>query len=113
MPLTVVNGPTIAAGQSLSDKLNVSAGDLCRLTIPAAWDNAPITFQASTDDVGYNDLYDINGNELTMAVKPGAGILLNSNIVQGIAWLKIRSGTSKGPVNQSAQRTFAVSLKTP
>ena len=34
MPLTIVDGPTIAAGKSLSDGANCSAGSIVRITVP-------------------------------------------------------------------------------
>lgn len=111
MAITVLNGPTIAAGESLSDSLDCSAGDLVRLTMPAEWDNAAISFQASSDDVGYNDLYGADGQELTIAAKPGVGILLDVSRTLAVAFLKLRSGTSASPVPQTEQRTFAVTLK--
>ena len=113
MALTVLNGPTIHTGESLSDSVDCSAGDIVRITMPTEWDNAAITFQASTDDVGYNDLYLPDGQELRIATKAGVGILLDFTRTLAVAFLKIRSGTGDDPVVQSEQRTFAVTLKTP
>jgi hypothetical protein len=111
MPLTVLNGPTIPAGESLSDSLDCSAGDIVRITMPKEWDNAAITFQASTDDVGYNDLYGPDGQELRVATKAGVGILLDVSRTLAVAFLKIRSGSADEPVPQTEQRTFAVTIK--
>jgi len=109
--LTVLNGPTILAGQSLSDALDCSTGDIVRITMPTGWDAACVTFQASSDNVGYNDLYDAQGQELRMVAKATVGILLTSAQLLGIKWLKVRSGTGASPVPQSAQRTFAVTVR--
>src|SRR3954464_9174665 len=69
MSLQVLNGPTIAAGESLSDALDCTAGPLVRITIPAEFTPANLTFQLSSDGVGYNDLYDVHGNEITIVAR--------------------------------------------
>jgi len=112
MALVVLNGPIIQAGESLSDPLDCSAGEIVRITMPGAWDGAALTFQASTDGILFNDLYFPNGEEVAMQVRPGAGVLLNAMSVLAVEFLKVRSGTSKSPVPQSMLREFAVSLKT-
>jgi hypothetical protein len=109
--LTVLNGPTIFEGESLSEALDCTGGDLVRITMPMEWDNAPVTFQASTDNVGYNDLYNPDGHELMLTCVAGAGILLPSAALLGIGWLKVRSGTVDSPIPQSGQRTFAVTIR--
>jgi hypothetical protein len=47
MPLVVINGPTIAAGESLSDAVDLSAGGIVRLVTPDDWTSANITFEVS------------------------------------------------------------------
>src|SRR4029077_18350357 len=111
MPLTLLDGPTIGAGESLSDSIDCSAGNLVRITMPQEWTNAAISFQASTDDVGYNDLYRPDGSEIVVAAKAGVGILLDAATTLAVAFLKIRSGTADDPVPQPEQRTFALTLK--
>lgn len=37
MPVTVINGPVIEAGQALSDAVDCSAGKVVRITTPAEW----------------------------------------------------------------------------
>src|SRR6478609_5298399 len=58
MGLTIVDGPTIAAGESLSDGADCTGGSIVRVTIPQEYTPANLTFQASSDGSFYNDLYD-------------------------------------------------------
>ena len=68
MTLQVLEGPTIQAGESLSDRIDCSAGQLVRITMPYTWDNpaTSITFQFSTDGVFYNDMFGLDGYEVTI-----------------------------------------------
>jgi|SRR5580765_2914577 hypothetical protein len=113
MTLSVLNGPIIQAGESLSDGIDCTGGNIVRLTMPAGWDNANITFQISSDGAGYNDLYTVDGNEVTLPVRLGAAVVLAQfgEYLKAIAFLKIRSGTKSYPVVQTAQRDFAVAIE--
>jgi hypothetical protein len=108
----VINGPTIEAGESLSDAIDLSAGRIVRLTTPAGWTGANLTFQVSSDGFGYNDLYD--GDELVhVPCGPSRAVVINNPaFVESIAFLKIRSGTAANPVPQEERREFAVAIKT-
>jgi hypothetical protein len=112
MPLTVLNGPTIAAGESLSNGVDCTAGTIVRLTMPAAWGGGNITFAISSDGVFFNDLFDHDGNEFTMRVTPGAAIpLAFDGLTRCMAHVKIRSGTRDHPIVQTAQRDFAIAIQ--
>jgi hypothetical protein len=112
----ILDGPTIAAGQSLSDAIDCSDGRIVRITMPmGAWDFADLTFQISTDGVEpyFNDLYLANGEEYIVKAGPGRAIIINqAEWVPGL-FLKFRSGTSAKPVPQLAARQFAVALLVP
>ena len=111
MTLQVLNGPTIAAGESLSDGIDCSAGQLVRITMPAEWDGAGITFQFSTDGVFYNPMFGLDGFEVQIKnVVAGAGVIIPADIGRAIAHLKIRSGTRGNPVDQHEERVFAVTI---
>ena len=112
MPLTVLNGPIIQAGESLSNSVDCTAGTIVRLTMPASWGGGNITFAISSDDGGYNDLFDPDGREFTMVVTPGAAIpIVFDGLTRCAAFLKIRSGTRDHPIVQDQQRDFSVALK--
>ena len=109
--LQVLNGPTIAAGQSLSDAVDCTGGQLCRITMPPGWTRAPLTFQFSTDGVFFNDMFGLDGFEVTIqTIAPGSGVILPSDIGRAIGFLKVRSGTRGNPIPQETARAFAVTL---
>ena len=111
MPLQVLNGPTIAAGEALSDGIDCSAGRVVRLTMPAGWDRAQLTFQISSDGVFYNDLVGLDGYEIAFTnVVPGSAVVVPEETGRAIGWLKLRSGTRTDPEAQSATRVFAVAI---
>lgn len=107
----IVNGPTIAAGQSVSNAVDCSAGKIIRITTPAEWNNyAPISFLVSTDNVFFSDLYKSDGLEFVLPCGKGRGIIVNQNDWWPGLWVKIRSGTHDAPIPQTAQREFAIAL---
>ena len=109
MAIVVLNGPNIAPGESLSDALDCSAGKIIKITMPGDWTFAPITFQTSSDGVGFNDIMKPNGQEVLCTVFAGTAII-GMDTVTG--FLKIRSGTRDRPVVQEDIRTFAIAIDT-
>jgi hypothetical protein len=110
MPLTVLNGPSINEGESLSDALDCSAGRIVKLTMPKdEWTYADITFQTSTDGVGFNDIMYPDGREVMCVVFHDTAII---GLDLPVGFLKIRSGTRDRPVEQEGRRTFAVAIDT-
>jgi hypothetical protein len=112
MPLTIINGPVIAAGESLSDAIDCSAGTIVRITMPADWSKASLTFEISSDGQGYNQLISASGSEVRVAVVPGAAVIVPSDIANASAFIKFRSGSKQAPVPQPLSREFAVALRT-
>jgi len=109
MAIQVLNGPNISAGESLSDALDCSAGRIIKITMPKLWTFADITFQTSSDGVGFNDIMKPDGREVMCTVFEGTAII-GMELVTG--FLKIRSGTRDAPVAQEAIRTFAIAIDT-
>src|SRR6185436_7601855 len=109
MAIVVLNGPTIDPGDSLSDAVDCSAGKIIKITMPSDWTFAEITFQTSSDGVGFNDIMKPNGQEVLCTVFEGTAII-GMELVTG--FLKIRSGTRDRPVVQTDRRTFAVAIDT-
>lgn len=112
MALTILNGPIIEEGQSLSDVLDCTGGHLVRVTMPADWTYAPLTFQSSSDGEFFNDLMGMDGKEITVQVVPGTGFVLSPDFTISLAYIKFRSGTRNAPVVQKERREFAVALAT-
>jgi hypothetical protein len=112
MPLTIVDGPTIPAGESLSDGADCTGGSIVRITIPQEFTPANLTFQASSDGNFYNDLYDNEGDEVTLAVKPNTTVVVSAHWTRSIGFVKFRSGTAKSPVEQNVDCRFAIAVET-
>lgn len=110
MTLSVVNGPIISVGESLSEGVDCSGGNAVRITMPGAWSGGNLTFQISTDGVFYNDLCDINGEEVTVVVRPGAAMRIDAEWANFWNFVKFRAGTSDHPVVQRDLREFAITL---
>jgi hypothetical protein len=109
--LQVIEGPTILAGESLSDAVDCSMGQLCRITMPSAWDTARLTFQFSTDGMFFNDMFGLDGYEVKIDnVVTGAGVIIPADIGRAIAFLKFRSGSRGNPIVQTETRVFAVTV---
>jgi hypothetical protein len=114
---------TIASGAALSAEVNTGGGEIVGIQMPAAWDTAGITFQALVREVReplpvvstFGNVLDATGTEVALS---GAGIAANAYIAisagvsarffNGLGRIKIRSGTSGTPVNQTAQRLVGV-----
>jgi hypothetical protein len=111
MPLTIINGPVIAAGESLSEAIDCSAGTIVRITMPAAWSRASLTFEISSDGQGYNQLVS-GGSEVSIKVIPGAAVIVPNDVASASAFIKFRSGRKQAPVPQPVSREFAVALRT-
>jgi len=109
---TLTVNPVIPAGESLSDAVDCSTGQIVRLTMPAEWTPANLTFQVG-DGNTFSDLYDLKGEETTLRnLKPGVSVALHGTLPHPLGFVKIRSGTRSHPVPQQAQQQFAVTINT-
>lgn len=108
---------TITSGQSLSSAIDVSDMAILTVYMPAAWDSAAITFTASATQTGtYGSVYDDAGTEvsITSANAVAGRVIVDKTILEqlaGLRWLKVRSGTTATPVNQTADRAITVGYK--
>jgi hypothetical protein len=118
MAVNVVNGPVIAAGESLSSVLDLSSAPnaVTKIIFPDAWSQDPrlmlhsISFQWSPDGIAFYDLYNITGDELLVKVVTGGMAILPRDIwVSG--FMKFRSGPSRHAVPQAETRTFKCILE--
>jgi hypothetical protein len=113
MALTIVDGPTIKQGESLSEGADCSAGTIVRITVPQEFTPANLTFQVSSDGNLYNDLFTGAGAEVTMVANPHTGIIMLEFFVRSINFIKFRSGTRTHPVKQLVDCKFAIAIETP
>jgi hypothetical protein len=112
MPLAILDGPTIPLGESLSDGLDCSAGNIVRITVPQEYTPANLTFQVSSDGNLYNDLFDEKGKEITVVAHPNTGIVIFEVWAHTINFIKFRSGSRTHPVEQREDCKFAVAVET-
>jgi hypothetical protein len=103
---------TIGAGASLSAEVGLGEKTLVGIVMPAGWDAASLTFQASPDDVNFPELYDGAGNAVSFTVAAGQFIAVDPTRWRGVTAIKVRSGTSGAPVNQTAARTLTLVTRT-
>ncbi|MDD3289074.1 MAG: hypothetical protein PHX43_08790 [Alphaproteobacteria bacterium] len=104
---------TISSGQSLSPALNLGGLRLFGIAMPAAWTTANLTFQVSSDGGStWNNMYDANGNEVSVIAAASRFIALDPMNFASIQMLKVRSGTSSTPVNQGQDSSLSLMLRT-
>jgi hypothetical protein len=111
MPLEILDGPTISEGESLSEGIDCSGGNIVRITVPQEYTKANMSFQVSSDGIGYNDLYDTQGNEITIVAKPDSGIVIGERWGRVFGFIKLRSGTASHPVKQNEDCKFAIAIE--
>ena len=98
---------TIENGGSLSGAVDLGGRKLVAIVMPAAWDAAGLTFQASPDGVTYFNVYDgATERGLTVAASYYSALAIGDWV--GFRFIKIRSGTAASAVNQTAARTLTL-----
>jgi len=109
--LTIVDGPVIRAGESLSERADFTNGRPVRIVTPVGWDGAVVTFQVSVDGVHFDDLYMPDGSEVSLICDGlGRAIVLSPDAAIAVSYVKYRSGYANRPVVQTAERTFLTVL---
>lgn len=99
---------TIAAASSLSPAIDLTTKRLAGIIIPASWTTANLTLQASADGTNWFNVYDALGTEYTITAAASLAIIVPLTDMIGFRYLKIRSGTSGTPVNQTDARTLTL-----
>jgi len=112
MPLQVLDGPTILAGESLSDGIDCSGGKIVRITVPQEYTESNMTFQVSSDGNMFNDLYTADGEEVTITVNPDSTIVIEEKWARVLGFIKLRSGTRDHPVRQEVDCKLAIAIET-
>lgn len=100
----------IANGASQSAALDLAVARLGRITLPAAWTAADLTFLVSDDNITFNPLYDKDGVEYKVVAAASRTVLIAVADFLGVRYLKIRSGTVATPVAQGASRDLILTL---
>ena len=103
------NTATIASSASLSGAVQARGLVLTAIAMPDGWDAASITFQSSSDSgTTWVDLYDETGEVEVSTTGADRVIALNQTPFLGLEYLKVRSGTTGTPVNQTAERAITL-----
>jgi len=106
---------TIAAAGSLSAAIYLGAKILVAVQMPATtWTAAALSFQGSVDGVTYNDVYDSQGVEYSVAVSASKYFTIDTDsFARGMLYLKLRSGLTAAPVTQAAGALIKVLTRRP
>lgn len=98
---------TIASGQTVSAAIPTKGLALVGIQLPAAFTGTAISFQGSVDGTTYQAVKSTtSGSALSYTVAQGTYAAIDPTPFQGLAYIKLVSGTSEG-----ADRAFFVSLK--
>ena len=103
---------TIGVGTSLSAEVALGEKTLVGIVMPAGWDAASLTFQATPDDATFSELQDGAGSAVSFTVSAGVFVQVDPTKWRGITGIKVRSGTSGAPVNQTANRVLTLVTRT-
>ena len=101
----------ISSGGSLSGAAQLNEDALIGIVTPTAWTPGNLTFQVSEDGSTYNNLYDVDGNEVTVTAAASQYIGMVPADYVGFNYVKVRSGTSGTPVAQGGPRTVSLVVR--
>lgn len=99
---------TISNGQAITASIDLRDQPLLAIQMPASWTTANLTFQGSNDGTNFFDVYNLEGDEYKVTAAASRYIVLSPFEFQWARYIKIRSGTTSTPVNQSADRTIVL-----
>lgn len=103
----VLNGAT-----GLSAAIDLVGLTIVRIIMPGTWTAANLTFQGSESSGGtFTNIYDSLGSEYTIVAAASRRIIVPPADLLGNCFLKIRSGTSGTPVDQTADRTLVLLVR--
>jgi hypothetical protein len=107
---------TIQSGQSLSAAVSLGAGRIRGILLPSVWTAAVLTFQISLDGTNFAELIDDRptigyATASGYAVAASQFLCIDPVLFEGVAVIKIRSGTSSVPVNQGQLTTLTISTR--
>jgi len=106
--MALITGPTIAAGQSLSDAIDFGQTKPFLIISPPDWTPANLTFQVSIDGTAFFGLHMFASAMRIVGCVPNTAYVLDQELWPKNVWMKFRSGTPESPVIQTAARVFKV-----
>lgn len=112
MSLLDYENVTISSGSSVSPAILLGGLRLFGIVMPAEWTAANLTFQASVDGgATWVDWIDSKGAEHYITPVAGKGTPIDPTAFAAVPMLRLRSGTAALPVNQAADRTITLILR--
>jgi len=97
----------IPAGEAVSASIDTSVGEVAYVLMPGEWDGANLTFQISSDNVTFWDLFDQYGAEVMVACRSATAVRVPLG-VKSVGFMRIRSGRRDSPIAQSESRNFKI-----
>jgi hypothetical protein len=110
MQTTLLTAVIPAGATGISAALDLNDSRLGVIYVPAGWLAANITFQVSHDGATFANLYDSTGAEYTVTAAASRAIAVPLADFLGARYVKLRSGTSGGPVNQTGAPSLVLAL---
>jgi hypothetical protein len=104
---------SIPKGQTMSNAIDLRAGQLVRVGMPDDWTSAPLTFVISADNNIWRSVVDRDGRDYIFAVTPKAVVVTNQQFMRSLGWLRLRSGIREKQTPQAADREFELILYVP
>ncbi len=115
-----IRNATILSGAAVSDAIPLAGLNIAGLMTPAAWTAAAITFQGSIDGTNYAPVYVLDSTGAAVETTlPSAGVptaarryfQIPAGTFDGLAYLKVNSGTNAAGVNQGADRVIQLGVR--
>jgi hypothetical protein len=99
----------ISSGTALSPEVDLGIRSLVGIAMPAGWDAAALTFQASVDGgTTWQEMTTSAGVAISFVVGAGQYMAVDPTLWRGVNAIKVRSGTSGAPVNQTSDRILTL-----
>lgn len=99
--------PSGATGQSAAVDLTGFA--VTGIVMPATWVAAGITMLTSDAEAGtFLPVHDAAGTEMLITVAASRFVALSPDATSSLRWVKLRSGTTATPVDQTAERALTL-----
>jgi hypothetical protein len=99
---------TITSGTALSPAVPLGEFVLTGIAMPAAWDAAALSFQVSADGGQTYGEMQTTAAAVSYLAAANQFIAIDPAIWRGINMIKVRSGSSGTPVNQTADRVLTL-----
>lgn len=117
-----VVGTEIPANEALSGELDLQDANFIALEMPTTWAGTSITFQAKVERGGteadnletWRNVHSEGGGEVTWTVAANRIVVpdgIDADILKGLRFIRVRSGTSGTPVNQNPSKQIRLILK--